>query len=155
VPASGAEIEEALTAAERLLVQAREDARHAQNVQFAAISLLVLSLVSIGGVVIAIIESASPLAILAFASLCALGIPAAVYLMQIARSVSRDRDTLALQIAVEIATMIGDVFLDVAADESWSMVRVESVRLRLSVFPLERRVIPVAKYRTRTASKAE
>lgn len=146
VPSTGDDIESALAAAERLLTQAREDARHAQNVQFAAMSLLILSLVSLAGVVIAIIESASSASVLAIASLFAIGAPASLYLLQMARAASNQRDSLNLEIATEIALMVGDIFLDVAQREKWSVMRRESVRLRLSAFPLGSHAMRTAEY---------
>lgn len=133
---TGQELEIALDAAERLLAQGQEDTRHAQNIRFAAVSLSLLTVASMAGIVIAIVESARVGGLIAIAVLVSAAGPAALYLLRLLHEVDRGGQSLHLDIALEIAGMVREVFLDVAEREGWSRVRVESTRLRLSAFPL-------------------
>ena len=137
--ASGAELETALTAAERLLLQGQEDKRHAQNVRFAAVSLLLLTVASLAGIIIAVVESARTGGLIALLVLCGAAFPVSVYLLRLLRESGDTESSVHVEVAIEIAGMVREVFLEVAAREQWSRMRTESTRLRLSAFPLRSR----------------
>jgi hypothetical protein len=139
VKASGAELETALTAAERLLLQGQEDKRHAQNVRFAAVSLFLLTVASLAGIIIAVVESARTGGLIALVVLCGAALPVLFYMLRLLRESGGRESSVHVDVAIEIASMVREVFLEVAAREQWSRMRIESTRLRLSVFPLRSR----------------
>lgn len=128
--ATGNDVERALGAAEKLLAEGADESRHLQTLRFAAVSFLIVTLLSIGGLAIGFVRSQA-LALLGVAF--GLGIPAAVLLLRLALRRTRSQST---ELASEIAAMVGEVITDVAAREAWSQLRIDSCRLRLSAFPI-------------------
>jgi len=138
--ASGEELEIALKAAEQLLAQGEEARRHAQNVRLAAVSLFLLTIASVAGIVIAIVESARTGGIIGLGFLLCAATPVLAYLLRLMNDVDSSAAALHRDAATDIAGMVREVFLDVAERERWSRVRLESTRIRLAAFPLRERI---------------
>jgi hypothetical protein len=140
VPATGEDIDAALVVAERLLARGLDDLRHAQSIGFAALSLLLVTVMAMAGILIAVVESANVGVALAIGVLVAFGVITSSYLLRLAVQARRDAESVSLHIAVDLSAMIGEVLIDVSQREGWSHVRTESTKLRLSAFPLGQRV---------------
>ena len=139
IKASGTELESALVAAEHLLSRGQEDTRHAQNVRLATVSLSLLTVASMAGIIIAIVESAQTGGFIALAVLVSAALPVCAYLLHLMQDAGGSRASFHREVAIDIAGMVREVFLDVAEREEWSRVRIETTRLRLSAFPLRTR----------------
>lgn len=135
-PSTGQELEDALAAAERVLQTALEERRHAENRRVGAYSL-VLTIVSVIGVLVAIAESAGFGRGLgaAAAVVVVFGLPATAVLVRTVLRASADQSAR-YEVATQIAAMVGDVFPEIARREDWSYFRREATRLRLAAFPL-------------------
>ncbi len=133
--ATGDDVERALGAAEKLLAEGLDESRHLQNLRFAAVSFFIVTIVSLGGLAVGFFYEAR--LILAFAFV--LGLPVAFVLLRLAVRPSYREST---EIAAHVASMVGEVITDVAVDEDWSELRLETTRLRLSAFPIVTRRYP-------------
>lgn len=141
--ADGDDLESALRAAERLLTQGEVRYQHAQNRTFGIASLIVGTLLSLAASVFILLQyvfnGSSNFA--AFAVLLtvlpALGV--LVYWFRQHLYTRRDsRKDYTMQLASEIAVLVGETMSDIAEREHWSYLRVRTTRLRLSAFPLPR-----------------
>jgi hypothetical protein len=127
---TGEDVDRALKVAEFLMSEGHHESRHLQNLRFGAVSFLIITLLSIGGLAVGFIRyEAAALLVVAFL----VGGPALVALLRLAVRPTRATSTI---IAAEIAAMIGELLTEVAGREQWSHLRLESTRLRLSRFPL-------------------
>ena len=135
--ATGQDIEEALRAAERLLMQAEERRRHEQNLMLAIISAIVATTLSLIAALVVVVQLSS------IAALFGGGLSffaAFVVLVYWIRLLQRHRANIAsefmLRLSVKGSSMVNAALIDVAERESWSYLRLESAKLRLSAFPL-------------------
>ncbi|MEU1587820.1 hypothetical protein [Micromonospora sp. NPDC005710] len=133
---SGDDLEGALRAAERLLVQAEERHRHGQNLTTAILSIMV-------GTALSFIAS------LAFFGFGAGGVSTIVgfltaittvgVLIITLRALMRQRQRMnldyTLRIATQLSSMVDEALVDVAEREEWSYLRIDATKLRLAVFP--------------------
>ena len=138
---SGDDIELTLSAAERLLGHAEERRRHAQNRTFAVGSLAFGTTLSAFVSALALAESISYgffgfAAVGAILSLLVGFLVAAVAARWIVRQRYVARFDYSLRLAAEMAGLVGELYGAIAEKEDWSYLRVQSTRLRLSVFPL-------------------
>ena len=138
---NGEDLELALRAAERLLSYAEERMRHEQNRTFAIISVITGTTLSLIASLIAVFEFAN-YGSLSRVSLGALitSIGSFVILAFMVRAlyVHRRRATLdrTLQIAAQLSSIVSEALITIAERENWSYLRLQSTKLRLSVFPL-------------------
>jgi hypothetical protein len=140
---TGVDVEDALRAGERLLAQAEERHRHGQNVTIGLYSIMVgTGLSFVASIVIsfrvlsfgygnaeatvAIVTAAATLAIL-------LATARALFIQR-----QRMYTDYTLRIATELAAIVDEVLVEVAERERWSHLRIETTKLRLSVFPVYR-----------------
>ncbi|WP_063045986.1 hypothetical protein [Nocardia pseudovaccinii] len=131
--ADGHDMENALQAAERLLGEADERHRHEENRTFTIVSLIVAVGLSL---------AASLFAIRSLSSLNLAGIPifiSSIVLFVLVRALQRQRRRMAhdytLQLSAELASLIGEVYIEISEREQWSLLRRQSTRLRLNAFP--------------------
>jgi len=136
--ASGDDVEACLVAAERLLAQAYEGQRHEQNVRIATGSLAFVTLGSLAGLAFAFAQpdGVGSLATVLTGSATTIGTVALFMRLAVPRRRSRRAQHVQLVLAQDLASMVGNVFLDVANREHWSVFRMEAYKLRLSAFPL-------------------
>lgn len=126
----GDDLENALHAAERLLAEAEERRRHEQNRTFAIVSIMVGVVLSLTASLIAIRYVFAFVPVVASVLILALLVRALI--------VQRRRVALdyTLRLACQLASMIGESYLDVADREAWSYLRREATKLRLAAFPM-------------------
>lgn len=131
---TGEDLERALTAAERLLAESGAEARHLQDRSFNFASLAVVVFLSLAASLYAIFDFGSaPIAATAVASMFALLV---MTLLKYAANRRRLREVTTLNIASDIASLVSESVAEVAERERWSELREQTLRLRLSAFPM-------------------
>lgn len=138
---TGEELEVALRAAERLLVQAGEQRRHEHNRRFTIISIIIGTILSLFASLVAVVEVSSfsssgmRVTVTVFPVLAA-AVILGISIVSLVKERSGSSLDPTLRLAVQIASMVGEAMVDVADREGWSYLRVESTKLRLAAFPL-------------------
>lgn len=146
-PVTSSELELMMNAAERLWIAAGEEARHAQNMVIAAYSTLA-GLITVVAGVIAILQSAGDISYSvapAIGLVAALLSPLAVFWV---RRLTRPEPQTKRAAAIELAALVGEVYLDVAEREEWSTAYRQAIETRLSVFSLRSESRDTAEPRT-------
>ena len=112
-------------------------AREARRLRFAGYSVAV-ALLGAAATVVLVADAAglARWAVVAFCVSSAVTAVAALGSVLHAVDAENREEALRREIAHELWSMAGDVYLDVARSEEWSHVRVETTKLRLSTFPL-------------------
>lgn len=138
--ASSTDIDRALRAAEGLLGQAQEATRHEQNIRLTLFSLLGATVISlIGSLTVVFSRGFHSLGyFLTVLSTLGLGAATIVIALTLRRRLIlfTTRRDYRLSIACDIAHLVDDVYIEVGEEEKWSYLHLESIRLRLSAFPL-------------------
>jgi hypothetical protein len=137
---TSADLENALTAAERLLHGAEERRRHEQNITYAIVSIIVITLLSLAASLVVVVEVASFGQTTRFWAAAISFIVAGVILLCLFIALQRHRTSIGsqfiLRLAVQAASLVTAALVDVAEREEWSYLRLEATKLRLSAFPL-------------------
>lgn len=134
-PVTAQELELIMSAAERLWIAAGEEARHGQNMAIAAYSTLA-GLITVVAGVIAILQSAGDISYSIFPAIVLVAVilsPLAVFWV---RRLTRPDPPAKRAAAIELAALVGEVYLDVAEREGWSFAYRQALETRLSVFSL-------------------
>lgn len=137
---TGDDLENALRSAERLLAEAEERRRHEQNINYAIVSVMVATLLSLVASLVVISEVLSfgagtriLGAILSFAV-------AAAILIYLFFALQRHRSSIGsefiLRLAVQASSLVNAALVDVSEREKWSYLKLETAKIRLSAFPL-------------------
>lgn len=131
---TGEDLEQALTAAERLFAESSSEARHLEDRSFNFASLAVVVFLSLAASLFAIFDwGSAPVAALAISAMSAL---LSLTLLKYAANRRRLKDVTTLNIASDIASLVSESVAEVADREKWSELRVQTFRLRLSAFPM-------------------
>ncbi|MEV6527950.1 hypothetical protein AB0M43_39120 [Longispora sp. NPDC051575] len=136
---SGADVDEALHAAERLLAAAKDRHRHAQNTTFAIWSGVAGAMLSFAASLYflpLLLDSRGLATVGAWASLAVTASIVLVLLRELWGQRRRASFDHSLMLAHHIASMINEAVNDVADREGWSYLRLQTIKLRLSAFPL-------------------
>jgi hypothetical protein len=136
---TGEEIEITLAAAEGLLSEAQRDLRDRNRTPAWIACILAVAL----GAAIILTSSAAGLGAVAAAIAAGLLVASSSLVAAIATAqarAERRRPPVQMELAIQLAGMVREVYLDVARREEWSAMRVDATKLRLSAFPLVWRV---------------
>ncbi|GAA0353747.1 hypothetical protein [Micropruina glycogenica] len=152
--ATGEDLEHALRAAERLLAQAEGRQQHAQNRSFAIVSLIVGAALSMLASMFLVVQfmyreadfQYTALAI-PFTLLPAVGVLLYWFRLFLAHKRQTEEDAT-VELAAELASLVGEVMNDVAQREAWSYMRIKATQLRLSAFPMPRFFSESGRWRT-------